>query len=400
MKAFFSLVLVGVLTVVAHAKSNHPQQSEEAARKQLAAFAKTYHTRRQWEARVKRNRQGILKGANLVPLPERCPLKPIIRGRQERKGYAVENAAIESLPGFFCTGNLYRPAKRLESYAGVLCPHGHARDKRKGVKNSLARGGRFLPATQTRCATLARMGAVVFSYDMVGWGESTQVTHSDPNVLTLQLWNSMRVLDFLLSLDGVDAERIGCTGCSGGGTQTFMLTAVDDRVKVSVPVVMVSAHFFGGCQCESGLPIHKSAAHETNNCEMAAMAAPRPMLVVSDGKDWTKNMPGVEFPYIWNVYRLYGAIDKISNVHLLYEGHDYGYSYNRWTLRRSRCPAAAWTSRIRLWRIATRSASSPKSTRARKMRSKAPKPSPKRSRKQRRWRGSDPALRAGGTIVL
>jgi len=325
MKASFSLVLLGILCVMAHAKSNHPQQSEEAARKQLTAFAKTYHTRRQWEARAKRNRQGILKGANLVPLPERCPLKPIIRGRQQRKGYAVENVAIESLPGFFCTGNLYRPAKKLKSYAAVLCPHGHARDGRKGVKDSLARGGRFRPDQQARCATLARMGAIVFSYDMVGWGESTQVTHSDPNVLTLQLWNSMRALDFVLSLDGMDAERIGCTGCSGGGTQTFMLTATDDRVKVSVPVVMVSAHFFGGCQCESGLPIHKSEAHETNNCDIAAMAAPRPLLVVSCGKDWTKNLPGVEFPYIWNVYRLFGKQTLVENAHLPHDGHGYEY---------------------------------------------------------------------------
>jgi hypothetical protein len=291
-----------------------PRLTEEQGCEQLAGFAKTWHTREEWDARARNIRACILRAANLNSLPAKCDLKPIIWGRQVCKGYTVENVAFESLPGFFVTGNLYRPASGKGPFPGILCPHGHGDRPRVGE------------ATQSRCAVLARMGAVAFAYDMVGKCDSTQTTHDDPNVLTFQLWNSIRVVDFMLSLPEVDGKRLGCTGESGGGTQTFMLGAVDNRIAVDVPVVMVSAHFFGGCKCESGLPIHHSDQHDTDNVELASMFAPRPQLVISDGGDWTKNVPQVEFPYMQSVYKVYGAADRVENVHLANEGHDYGPS--------------------------------------------------------------------------
>lgn len=295
-------------------------QTPEQGKEQLARFAATFKTADQWKARAATIREGILRGAELWPLPEKTPLNPIIRPKRTYAGYTVENVAFESFPGIFVTGSLYRPTDAKGPMPGILCSHGHWGDEKDY--------GRYRPDMQKRCAVFAKMGAVVFAYDMVGYGQMRDWgwTHKAPKILRQQLWNSIRGVDFLLSLPEVDPKRIAITGASGGGTQSFMLTAVDDRVALSIPVVMVSAHFFGGCNCESGMPIHKSKMHETNNTDIAAMAAPRPMLVISDGQDWTKNVPEIEFPYLRNVYRLFGAESKVENLHLPDEGHDYGLS--------------------------------------------------------------------------
>ncbi len=289
--------------------------TEDEANLVMKDFAKEWNDLVSWESRADVIRSGIISGMKLDQMPKiEGNFNPIISRKHTFDGYIVENIAIESFPGFYITGNLYSPTNPDKKNAAILSPHGHLSDKR--LKEDV----------QTRCATLARMGAIVFAYDMVGYAESNQTSHKMPIALLLQTWNSKRVLEYLLSRPDVDSERIGMTGGSGGGTQTFVLTAIDQRIKVAVPAVQVSAHFFGGCVCESGMPIHKSEEHQTNNVEIAALCAPRPMLLISNGSDWTRNTPRIEYPYIQKVYALYNAEHKVENVHLPAEKHDYGYS--------------------------------------------------------------------------
>ncbi len=284
-----------------------------------------------WTARARSLRTRVLVSAGLWPMPEREPLCAHTTGRIEHDDYVIENVYFESWPGFFVTGNLYHPAGRPGPFPGVLCPHGHFSHGR--LENT------DIASIPGRCISLARQGYMAFAYDMIGYNDSgLQVGHGqvdhlgtgfaeDPgaylwgiSLLGLQLWNSIRAVDYLISLPEVDPDRIGCTGASGGGTQTFLLTAVDERIRVSAPVNMISAHFQGGCVCENAPGLRLDAS----NIEYGAMMAPRPMLMVSATGDWTVNTPTVEFPAVQRVYRLYGCEDRVATMQV-----DAGHNYNR-----------------------------------------------------------------------
>jgi hypothetical protein len=322
-KSIFSCFLLLVSTCLFAQKDQLCQGAfftEKQGADQLAALTHRMKSPKDWEQHADSIKKQLRKGMDLEVFPARTPLSARYRNKKVMDGYTVEAVVFESLPGFFVAGNLYKPAGNLEkkSLAVILCPHGHW-DKPEDY-------GRFRNDMQLRCASFAKMGAMVFSYDLVGYGESQQLEHEGPRGLQFQTWNSMRILDFMLSLPEADPARVAVTGASGGGTQTFMLAALDDRVKLSIPVVMVASHFFGGCNCESGMPVHRSGNVVFTNAEIACVAAPKPLLLISDGKDWTKNNETVEYPFAKSVYKLYGKESLVDNAHFANEGHDYGLS--------------------------------------------------------------------------
>ena len=274
-----------------------------------------------WQARARYLREQVLVAAGLWPMPEKTPLVAQEFGRVERGDYSVEKVLFESYPGFYVTGNLYRPLGRTGPFPAVLSPHGHWAYGR--LENSA------LGSVPARAIALARQGYVVFSHDMVGYNDSRQVDHRllDPRLaqwgigsLGLHLWNSIRALDFLESLPEVDRSRLACTGASGGGTQTFLLAAVDERVRVSAPVNMISHTMQGGDVCENAPVLRLDASNQ----ELGALTAPRPMIMVSATGDWTRDTPRVEFPAVQAVYALLGAKEKVETVQV-----DADHNYNR-----------------------------------------------------------------------
>ncbi|HKI31048.1 MAG TPA: hypothetical protein VKA46_04225 [Gemmataceae bacterium] len=298
-------------------------------------------SKEEWEARRQRIRERVLVANGLWPLPEKTPLGAVIHGKIDRDDYTIEKVFFASYPGHYVSGNLYRPKGKTAKVPGVLCPHGHWQDGRlfdagEKAAQELVKGGgeKTLESAryhlQARCAGLARMGCVVFHYDMVGVADSKQIDHRAgftdvaaelrlQSFMGLQTWNSIRALDFLLSLPDVDAKRIGVTGASGGGTQTFILCAVDDRPAVAFPAVMVSTGMQGGCICENASCLRQGIG----NVDIAGAFAPKP-LAMTGANDWTREIETKGLPELKALYKLYGAEDRVTAKYL-----NFAHNYNQ-----------------------------------------------------------------------
>lgn len=293
-----------------------------AARDLNTPYTFPNYTKAEWTEKAEALRQQIRVANGLVPTHEPTPLNVQIFGKIEHEDYTVEKVHFEPFPGFFTTGNLYRPRGKTGPFPGIVSPHGHWG---RGRLEDIERGS--IPG---RCINFAKQGYVIFAYDMIGYNDSgKQLEHRfggareglwGLSAMGLQLQNGIRVIDFLQNLPDVDKERIGCTGASGGGTQTFILTAVDERIKVSAPVNMISATMQGGCLCENAPNLRL----EASNLEIGALMAPRPLLLVSATGDWTVNTPTVEYPAIRSIYAHFDAEDKIHQVQV-----DAEHNYNK-----------------------------------------------------------------------
>lgn len=295
----------------------YPRRTDADGEKLLTYLKSLYGDRDTWEQRRTLLRSQVREKLGLDNMLAKCVkgAKPHLSKLRRFDGYTVQNFALETLPGLYVCGSIYAPFAKGK-HALIICPNGHFNQ------------GRYRKDQQQRMGVLARMGAVCVDYDLYGWGESAlQVgakAHQTSDAHVIQAMNGILILNYMLnSRRDIDTSRIGVNGGSGGGTQTVLLTVLDPRFTAAAPVVSLSSHFDGGCPCESGKPI-QLAAGGTCNAELAACFAPHPLLIVSDGGDWTSTVPRLEYPYLQYVYDFYGATQQVTNVHLLTEGHDFG----------------------------------------------------------------------------
>ena len=293
----------------------YARRTDEDGVKMIKYLNSLYPDSVQWNKRKECLRKEVRERLGIDPLLKaRVNAKPVISKERIYSGYTVQNFSLETLPGLYVCGSIYKPLIKGK-FPLIICPNGHFLD------------GRYRKDQQQRMATLARMGAICVDYDLFAWGESMlqfpEEAHHKSAAQVIQALNGISILDFMYNRKDVDKKRIGVNGGSGGGSQTVLLSVLDQRYTALCPVVSLSSHFDGGCPCESGLPVFYSCGG-TVAAELAATNAPKPMLIVSDGQDWTSTVPTLEFPYIKRIYDFYGSADKVTNVHLPAEGHDFG----------------------------------------------------------------------------
>jgi dienelactone hydrolase len=267
----------------------------------------------------------------LSPRPDKTPLQATITGTLKRDGYEVDLLHYQSMPGLYVTGNLYRPAdaKGDEKLPAVFYVCGHSGRGRNGNK----------VAFQSHGIWLARHGYVCLIVDTLQLGEIAATHHGTYNLerwwwhsrgytpAGVEAWNGIRGIDYLISRDDVDPERIGVTGISGGGAVTFWIAAADERVRVAIPVS-------GMADLESYVPNRVINGH----CDcmfvyntfrwpwtrIAGLVAPRPLLFANSDHDPIFPMDANEriSNRLERLYSLYGAGDRVDAL-VSVGGHAY-----------------------------------------------------------------------------
>ncbi len=301
----------------------YPRRHEQEGRQMLDYLSSLYADKAQWEQRREVLRREVRQLLELDAFLDSCvtvdkkgkKVRPVQLSKvRKHDGYTTQNICIELTPGQHLFGTIYASTQKGR-HALIVCPDGHW-------------PYRYRKDEQQRLGTLARMGAVCVDFDLYGWGESEKevgaAAHHTSRAHVYQAACGYILLDYMLeNRKDIDPARVGVMGGSGGGTHTVLLSLLDDRVTASAPVVHLASHFDGGCPCESGKPV-QLAGGGTCESELAAVMAPKPMLVVSDGGDWTSTVPELEFPFLQRIYGFYDARQQVRNVHLPAERHDFG----------------------------------------------------------------------------
>lgn len=277
-----------------------------------------------WETKKPEYRRQLFEMLSLDPLPKRTPLNAKITGHTEHEEFVVENLHFQSRPGLYVTGNFYRPkniaGKKLPA---ILYVCGHGRVKKDGV--SYGNKTHY----QHHGAWFARNGFVCLTIDTLQLGEIEGIHHGTYNhgmwwwnsrgytSAGVEAWNCIRALDYLQSRDEVDGDRIGVTGRSGGGAYSWWIAALDERIKVAVPVAgitsltnhVVDGTVEGHCDC-----MFTVNTYRWDYAQVAALVAPRPLLISNSDKDRIFPLDGVVEVYtkVRRLYEMYGALDKLG----------------------------------------------------------------------------------------
>lgn len=305
-------------------KYEYMRRRDEDGEKLIAWLSDKYADSTSFDLRRQLLKKEFRERLGIDRLLAQCvPTRPVLMGKPRKMdGYTVQNFYLETLPGLYCCGSIYAPSTRAAAdgkgrHPLIICPNGHFAD------------GRYNDDQQRRMGTLARMGAICVDWDLLGWGESEMQVGREAHTLAiaqpLQLINGLLITEWMRGRKDVDLTRVAVNGGSGGGTACVQLSLLDDRFTAACPVISFCSHFDGGCPCESGMATALCGGG-TCNAEYAALFAPRPLACVSDGGDWTRTVPTLEFPYLQRIWGFYGAEEKVSNYHFPDERHDFGPS--------------------------------------------------------------------------
>ena len=276
-------------------------------------------TRADWDARKEKLRQQLFEMLGMSPLPPKTELQAVTTGTIEHPEFRVEKVHFQSMPGFYVTGNLYVPKKLERPAPAILYVCGHSQAKTNGVSYGSKVG------YQHHGAWFARNGYVSLIIDTVQLGEIEGIHHGTYNKgmwwwnsrgytsAGAEAWNCIRALDYLQSRKEVDPERLGVTGRSGGGAYSWWIAALDERIKAACPVAgitdlhnqVIDGTVEGHCDC-----MFMVNTYRWDFAQVAALVAPRPLLICNTDKD--------------PIFPLEGVVRLHEKVRRIYELHNAG----------------------------------------------------------------------------